>query len=233
MINLIPGAVDQSIDIFVASSASTAGAGLTGLAYNTSGLTCYYRRGATGTMTALTLATQTVGGAHADGGFVEIDATNAPGLYRLDLSDAIVASGEEYVTLYLRGATNMAPVVVRIYLEDKITVDDIVSDGNPLNATNGVLDEVGAVTGDVSGTVTGIVSLLNSTARSQLTGAITATDSPLAKIDALHQVLLNPKEADGTAGTLVIFLADGITPWIERAIDKTGDVVTTGILGTP
>lgn len=107
------GSIDQTIDLFIQDSSSTAGAGLTGLAFNTSGLTCYYRKGATGTPTALTLATQTVGGAHSDGGFVAVDGTNCPGQYRLDLSDTIVASAG-MVTLYLKGATNMAPVLAEI-----------------------------------------------------------------------------------------------------------------------
>lgn len=110
---ILAGATDQTIDIFIRDSSSTTGGGLTGLAYNTASLTCYYRKGATGTPTALTLATQTVGGAHSDGGFVAVDGTNCPGQYRLDLSDTIVATaGMTYV--YLKGATNMAPCVVEI-----------------------------------------------------------------------------------------------------------------------
>ena len=76
------GATDQTIDIFVGNSSSTTGAGLTGLVYNSAGLTCYYRKGATGSATALTLANQTVGGAHTDGGFVEVSAANMAGIYR-------------------------------------------------------------------------------------------------------------------------------------------------------
>lgn len=109
------GATDQTVDIFVMNSSSTTGAGLTGLVYNSASLVCYYRKNATGSATALTLATQTVGGAHSDGGFVEIDATNMPGMYRLDLSDTIVATGP-YVTVMLKGATNMAPVVLELEL---------------------------------------------------------------------------------------------------------------------
>ena len=48
---------DFTMDVFIQDSSSTTGDGLTGLVYNSSGLTCYYRRGATGTATALTLAT--------------------------------------------------------------------------------------------------------------------------------------------------------------------------------
>ena len=118
------GATDQTIDVFIQDSASTTGGGKTGLAYNTASLVCYYRKGATGSATALALATQTVGGAHSDGGFVEIDATNMPGLYRLDLSDTIVASAGS-VSLMLKGASGMAPLpielqVVAVNLEDSV-----------------------------------------------------------------------------------------------------------------
>lgn len=113
------GAVDQTIDLFIQDSASTTGGGKTGLAYNTASLTCYYRKGATGAATALALATQTVGGAHSDGGFVEIDATNMPGMYRLDLSDTIVATAGS-VSLMLKGAANMAPVAA----EFQVIADD-------------------------------------------------------------------------------------------------------------
>lgn len=120
---------NQSIDVFIQDSSATDGSGLTGLVFNSAGLTCYYRRGATGTATALTLATQTVGGAHSDGGFVEVDATNMPGVYRLDLSDAIVATGVTTVILYLQGATNMAPCTVEIQL-DSIPADIVEINGD-------------------------------------------------------------------------------------------------------
>jgi len=107
------GSTDQTIDLFIQDSSSTTGAGLTGLVFNTASLTCYYRKGATGTPTALTLVTQTVGGAHSDGGFVAVDGTNCPGQYRLDLSDTIVATAG-MVTLYLHGAANMAPVLAEL-----------------------------------------------------------------------------------------------------------------------
>ena len=110
---IVAGSTDQTIDVFIQDSSSSTGAGLTGLVFNTASLTCYYRKGATGTPTALSLVTQTVGAAHSDGGFVAVDGTNCPGQYRLDLSDTIVAAAG-MVTLYLKGATNMAPCVVEI-----------------------------------------------------------------------------------------------------------------------
>lgn len=70
----------------------------TGLLFNTVGLTAYYTRQG-GTPQAITLATQTVGGAWTSGGFVELDATHQPGVYRVDLPDAMFVSGADYVTL--------------------------------------------------------------------------------------------------------------------------------------
>ena len=110
---IVAGSVDQTIDVFIQDSSVTTGAGLTGLVFNTANLVCYYRKGATGTPTALSLVTQTVGGAHSDGGFVAVDGTNCPGQYRLDLSDTIVATPGR-VTIYLRGAANMTPCLVEI-----------------------------------------------------------------------------------------------------------------------
>ncbi len=107
------GVTSQTVDVFIMDSSSTIGAGLSGLAFNTAGLKAYYRKGATGSATAITLATQTVGGAWSSGGFVEIDATNMKGVYRLDVPDTVFASSP-WATLYLYGATNMAPVALEL-----------------------------------------------------------------------------------------------------------------------
>ena len=112
---LVKGSTDVSVNVFIQDSSSSVGAGLTGLVYNSSGLVCYYCR--PGSAAAqLTLATQTVTGSHSDGGFVEISSANMPGIYRLDLSDAILASGVDSVVVMLKGATNMAPCVLEIQL---------------------------------------------------------------------------------------------------------------------
>jgi hypothetical protein len=102
------GSVDQSFIVFIADSTSLTGAGKTGLAYNTASLVCYVARPGVAA-DAQTLATQTVTGAHSDGGFVEIDATNMPGFYRLDLKDNVFATGVECAAVMLKGAAGMAP----------------------------------------------------------------------------------------------------------------------------
>jgi hypothetical protein len=107
------GLTSQSIDVMIYDSSSTTGAGLSGLVYNSSGLKAYYRIGATGTSTAITLATQTATGAWSSGGFVEIDATNMKGVYRLDVPNAVAATAA-MVSIYLYGATNMMAVAQRV-----------------------------------------------------------------------------------------------------------------------
>jgi hypothetical protein len=105
-----------TINVFIKNKTLNDGSGLTGLAFNTGSLTCYYiRPGANAAI--INLATQTVTGAHTAGGFVEVDAANMPGIYRLDLPDAVVASGVGTVQIMLRGAANMADTVVEIQLD--------------------------------------------------------------------------------------------------------------------
>jgi len=105
------GATSQTIDVWLPQKAAATSPGdpITGLAYNTSSFTAYYRNGATGTLTAITLATQTVGGAYSSGGFVEVSSTNAPGLYRFDIPDAAIpASVGVRSSITFNGAANQA-----------------------------------------------------------------------------------------------------------------------------
>ena len=107
------GTTSHTIDLFLQDSSSATGNGLTGLTHSTSGLTAYYRKGGAGASTAITLATQTATGAWTSGGFAEIDATNMPGVYRLDLPNAVIDSAG-YATIYLQGATNLLQTALRI-----------------------------------------------------------------------------------------------------------------------
>lgn len=100
---------NTSLIEYINITQSNSGIGLTGLVYNSSGLTAYYIRPG-GTPTAITLNSQTTTGAFTSGGFVAIDNTNMPGLYRIDIPNAIFASGVTRATVYLRGAGNMNPL---------------------------------------------------------------------------------------------------------------------------
>lgn len=114
-LSLVKGTTSYSAYVFIQDSSVSTGAGLTGLAFNTANLVASYVR-ARSARVAITLATQAVTGAWSSGGFVEVDSTNCPGLYRLDVPDAALASGVNAVVVMLKGATNMAPVVFEIEL---------------------------------------------------------------------------------------------------------------------
>jgi hypothetical protein len=115
--SIVAGATSETVDIFVQDKTKTDGSGLTGLAYNTASLTCYYnfRRGASTSVTLATLVAAT--SAWSSGGFIEIDATHQPGKYRFDIPNSLLASGNgRYVGIYFQGAANMAPALLEIEL---------------------------------------------------------------------------------------------------------------------
>lgn len=114
-LSLKVGTTSKTINIFLQDSSSATGAGLTGLVFNSSGLTAYYAlpRAAATSITLATLAAVT--SAYSSGGFKEIDATNMPGWYRFDIPDAALASGT-FTSIHFKGATNLAPLPIEIEL---------------------------------------------------------------------------------------------------------------------
>jgi hypothetical protein len=109
------GVTSKSIPLFVVDTTSPSGAGLTGLVFNSSGLTAYYWREGSATATAINLLSGTPG-SWLSGGFSEVDTLNLPGVYQLDLPDAALAAGATWVAGVLKGATNMAPVPFELRL---------------------------------------------------------------------------------------------------------------------
>lgn len=114
------GATSKSIDVLVRDSSSSTGAGLTGLLFDTTSLVAHYHRpgAAAADITLADLATPVITDVWASGGFLEVHATKLPGLYRLDLPNAVIASGVDEVVVMLHGAANMEPVALEIQLVD-------------------------------------------------------------------------------------------------------------------
>jgi hypothetical protein len=108
---------------------------VTGLTFNTSGNIASYCR-QSGARTGITLVTQTIGGAWASGGFVEVDATTMPGLYRLDIPDVAVTAGADFVTLAFVSTSNHA-FMERIALSTDViqSGDSFVRLGAPAGAS--------------------------------------------------------------------------------------------------
>ncbi len=92
--------------IYVMMRDSTTLAGKTGLAFGTAGLKFYYTRDLADAVT-ITLVTQTTTAAWTSGGFVEVSSSNAPGLYRLDLPNAAIATGVNGVVVTWTGASTI------------------------------------------------------------------------------------------------------------------------------
>jgi hypothetical protein len=105
-ITIAPGSISQSIELYL---------GATGLTASTSGLTARYNRTRTASV-SIPLVARTIAQAWTAGGFAEVDATNMPGVYRLDLPDAALAAGADDVTIVVRGAsgTNGAVMTVKL-----------------------------------------------------------------------------------------------------------------------
>lgn len=86
------------------------GSPITGLVFNSSGLLAKYVLAGAASV-AITLATQTVTGAYSSGGFVEVDATAFPGMYRLDVPNAALASGNKsFVSVYGFSGMNVSMI---------------------------------------------------------------------------------------------------------------------------
>ena len=105
-ITIAPGSTSQSIELYLGS---------TGLTASTSGLSARYNRTRTASV-SIPLVARTIAQAWTSGGFAEVDATNMPGVYRLDLPDAALAAGADDVTVVVRGAsgTNGAVMTVKL-----------------------------------------------------------------------------------------------------------------------
>ena len=105
-ITIAPASTSQSVELYL---------GATGLTASTSGLSARYNRTRTASV-SIPLVARTIAQAWTSGGFAEVDATNMPGVYRLDLPDAALAAGADDVTVVVRGAsgTNGAVMTVKL-----------------------------------------------------------------------------------------------------------------------
>ncbi len=98
-IRIAPGSTSQSIELYL---------GATGLTASTSGLSARYNRTRTASVN-IPLVARTIGQAYTAGGFAEVDATNMPGVYRLDLPDAALAVGADDVTVDMTSVRQSNP----------------------------------------------------------------------------------------------------------------------------
>ena len=106
------GQTDYTVLVYIPDSASTDGSGKTGLV--AANLTVSYVRVETDNDVTVTDVTSSLNNlaalttAHTDWGLLEVSSTLAPGLYRLDIADAVFASGAWSAVVYVMVTTSAA-----------------------------------------------------------------------------------------------------------------------------
>jgi hypothetical protein len=237
------GNTSRSEYIFIQDSSSTTGAGLTGLTYLTAGLSLTYvvERGTPGSLGLANLTSASV--AWASGGFVAVDAALMPGVYRLDIPNAVFATADKSVVM-LKGAANMAPVVLEYQIVG-FNPDDAVRLGltaipNVAQGTTGSLptgnatgqvtvvtnnDKTGYalsatqtfnVTGNITGNLSGSVGSVG-------TGGITTGSFAAGAINAAA-IATDAIGSDELSSTAIAEIADGI---LARNLDSSGNEAST------
>jgi hypothetical protein len=121
-----------------------------GVTYNTSGLSCFYIRDRS-LPVQVPLVNQTPTGPWVSGGFCEVDNTNVPGVYRLDLPNAVLNPGVEKVLVKVRGG-GINGSSLSIYLTENISNASIAS--TVWNTTNKII---------TGGAVSSVVNAVNIT----------------------------------------------------------------------
>lgn len=242
-LSLKTGTTSKLIDLFIQDSSKTDGSGLTGLVYNSAGMTAYYYREGAASSTAITLATMTLG-TWTSGGFIVIDGTNMKGCYQLGIPDAAIAAGAKSVLVVIQGATNQAPCVLEIELTATDNQDGVRGGMTALpnanaEASGGLYTRgtgAGQINQDANGRIDANVkaaagtavtldsnNVLNVSAKYLAGTALTARDigasvipdSPIKKNTALSNFEFVMHDSSGNPKT-------GLTVTAQRSIDGAG-----------
>lgn len=114
------GSIEQIVFIEIVD---TSGAPLTGLAFDSAGLQAYYvLPRETPTQIPLVELSDSLA-AWAEGGFIEVDAVNMPGIYRFDLPNSFFNIAFGTITLVFSGAATMQVKTELITLLPRIVSD--------------------------------------------------------------------------------------------------------------
>lgn len=234
MKNKTTAGITGYIDRVWIQNAST-GAGLTGLAYNTAGLSMYYTRIGDTSTTAVSLATCTLG-TYTSGGFKEVDATNLPGLYEVHYPNAMLATGARKVHAMLKGAASMQPLPIEIELDaaDYLDGGRLGLTSLPAAAANGAggLPVIGTNNNQFSSTL-GNVKIANNGINSATfqSGAITSATFAANALGAVWDEARSSHTTAGTFGAYVLARDDsGATLATSSALSTAAGNITT-ILG--
>lgn len=201
--------------VFIQDSTSVVGAGLTGLAFGSSGIKMSYIRSGEAAATALTPETITTLGTFAAPTsaahirFKETDATNMPGFYEIQLPDALLnaTSSRKSIILTFFGAANMMTTNIEIQLS--VQAESLATQAKA----------------DVNGEV---LDVFNVDTYVELTGGSPATGGSTMR-QWLQWVFTLSKTKNTCNGTTqTIFKDDGSTTLATSTVSNSGATVTKG-----
>ena len=216
IITIAPGSTSQSIELYL---------GVTGLTASTSGLSAYYNRTRTADV-QIPLVARTIAQAWTAGGFAEVNASTMPGVYRLDLPDAVVAAGADDVTVVVRGASGTNGAVMTIKLSSggltaaqtaQAVLDAVASTHNNIGSIGAFIQDktgyslstsqtfntsgsVGSVAGNVTGNVVGTVGGVAGNVTGNIAGSVGTVANPDNIIDAVWDEQRTGHTASGSFG---------------------------------
>lgn len=178
----------QSIIIQVMLRDSTTGMGKTGIAYNTAGFTAYYCRNS-GTAQTMTLVTMTIG-TWASLGWIEVDATNMPGLYQFGVPNAALLTGANSVEFSFKGTGVLSKstkiILVDADLRDAVRLGVTALPNAAANAANGLFTRgtgAGQINQDANGRIDANLDAINTDdSKASMLGSI--IDESLMTINA-------------------------------------------------
>lgn len=241
MEDMLIGVADRTIPIFIPDPASTTGAGKTGLA--AAAVTVTYTRIETDNDVVHTDVTSSVNDlsaltdAHNDWGWKEVSSTLSKGLYRLDIADAVFASGAWYAVVQVTitsGTAAATPKAFRLIARNDLTDISQTGDGYPIvsSGTHGnaalyallnteLADVLAAVDTEVAA-IKAVTDLLVA-AHAEPTGVPAANATPLNKIGFLFAALRN--QVTVTSTKMKFFDDAGAALW-EKDLTDDGTTYT-------
>lgn len=173
------GSTSRLEHIFILDSTSTTGAGKTGLT-NASITAFYFRPGDTSTTgRSITLVSGTLG-TWSSGGFIQVNATDMPGLYEIGIPNAIFAAGANHAVVMIKG-TGIAPVLLEYDLVAYDPLDGVrlglTALPNVASGSAGAIITSGTGTAQLNVSSGNVAGSVGSVATGGITSGSFATDS--------------------------------------------------------
>ena len=211
IITMKAGVADRTVVLYCFDN--TTGLPKTDVVYNSAGIDLKYWIVGANSVVSITEATQTVNGAHSDGGFVTI----GNGYYRLDLPDAATASGTGVLVFgTVTGGTFVGVYINLVAYDPADTVRlGLTALPNAAAEAAGGLFTRGTGAGQLNQTVNGLINsnLIN------IAGAAVSTTTAQLGVNVVQI------SGDSTSADNLEAYTDGTTPMPVNVTQISGDSV--------